>query len=71
MLEINIKELLVISVIVLIIFCAGKLPEIGSALDKGIKNLKNRLTRTTILTIRHQRRKTKKNNYYSAIKTIQ
>jgi|GEM_PF-1168519 len=40
MLEINIKELLVISVIVLIIFCAGKLPEIGSALDKGIKNLK-------------------------------
>ncbi|MGA9108664.1 MAG: twin-arginine translocase TatA/TatE family subunit [Smithella sp.] len=29
MLEINIKELLVILVIVLIIFCAGKLPEIG------------------------------------------
>jgi len=40
MLEINVKELLVISVIVLIIFCAGKLPEIGCALDKGIKNLK-------------------------------
>jgi sec-independent protein translocase protein TatA len=40
MFEINIKELLVISVIVLIIFCAGKLPEIGSALDKGIKILK-------------------------------
>ncbi|MGA2553846.1 MAG: twin-arginine translocase TatA/TatE family subunit [Smithella sp.] len=40
MLEINIKELLVILVIVLIIFCAGKLPEIGCALDKGIKNLK-------------------------------
>jgi sec-independent protein translocase protein TatA len=40
MLELNIKELLVISVIVLIIFCAGKLPEIGSVLDKGIKNFK-------------------------------
>jgi TatA/E family protein of Tat protein translocase len=40
MFEINIKELLVISVIVLIIFCVGKLPEIGCALDKGIKYFK-------------------------------
>ena len=40
MFEINIKELLVILVIVLIIICAGKLPEIGSVLDKGIKNFK-------------------------------
>ena len=53
MLEINVKELLVISVIVLIIFCAGKLPEIGSALDKGIKYLKNQFTKITKLTIRH------------------
>lgn len=34
------QELLIILVIVLIIFGAGKLPEIGSALGKGIKNFK-------------------------------
>jgi sec-independent protein translocase protein TatA len=33
-------ELLVILVIVLIIFGAGKLPEIGSAIGKGIRNFK-------------------------------
>jgi len=33
-------ELLVILVIILIIFGAGKLPEIGSALGRGIKNFK-------------------------------
>ena len=38
--NIGIPELLVILVIVLIIFGAGKLPEIGSALGKGIKNFK-------------------------------
>jgi sec-independent protein translocase protein TatA len=34
------QEILIILVIVLIIFGAGKLPEIGSALGKGIKNFK-------------------------------
>jgi sec-independent protein translocase protein TatA len=34
------SELLIILVIVLIIFGAGKLPEIGSAIGKGIKNFK-------------------------------
>jgi len=34
------QELLIILVIILIIFGAGKLPEIGSALGKGIKNFK-------------------------------
>jgi twin arginine-targeting protein translocase, TatA/E family len=34
------QELLIILVIVLIIFGAGKLPEIGSALGKSIKNFK-------------------------------
>lgn len=34
-------ELTLILVIVLIIFGAGKLPEIGSGLGKGIKNFKN------------------------------
>ncbi len=33
-------ELLVILVIVMIIFGAGKLPEIGAGIGKGIKNFK-------------------------------
>lgn len=33
-------ELIVILVIVMVIFGAGKLPEIGSALGKSIKNFK-------------------------------
>jgi len=38
--SIGMPELLVILVIVLIIFGAGKLPEIGSAIGKGIRNFK-------------------------------
>ena len=34
-------ELIVILVIVLVVFGAGRLPEIGSALGKSIKNFKN------------------------------
>jgi sec-independent protein translocase protein TatA len=37
---IGMPELLVILVIVLIIFGAGKLPEIGAGLGKGIRNFK-------------------------------
>jgi len=33
-------ELVIILVIILVIFGAGKLPEIGGALGKGIKNFK-------------------------------
>jgi sec-independent protein translocase protein TatA len=40
MFGIGVQELVIILVIVLIIFGAGKLPEIGSALGKGIKNFK-------------------------------
>ena len=40
MFGIGMPELLIILVIILIIFGAGKLPEIGSALGKGIKNFK-------------------------------
>jgi len=40
MFGLGIQELLVILVIVLIIFGAGKLPEIGGALGKGIRNFK-------------------------------
>jgi sec-independent protein translocase protein TatA len=37
-------ELIVILVIVLVIFGAGKLPEVGSALGKGIKNFKSAIS---------------------------
>lgn len=40
MFGLGMQELLIILVIVLIIFGAGKLPEIGSALGRGIKNFK-------------------------------
>lgn len=40
MFGIGMPELLVIMVIVLIIFGAGKLPEIGGAIGKGINNFK-------------------------------
>ena len=33
-------ELIIILIIILIIFGAGKLPEIGSGIGKGIKNFK-------------------------------
>ncbi|MDR2861015.1 MAG: twin-arginine translocase TatA/TatE family subunit [Syntrophobacterales bacterium] len=40
MFGIGVQELVIILVIILIIFGAGKLPEIGSALGKGIRNFK-------------------------------
>jgi sec-independent protein translocase protein TatA len=41
---IGMPELLIILVIILIIFGAGKLPEIGAGLGKGIKNFKKATT---------------------------
>lgn len=37
----GIFELLLIMIVVLIVFGAGKLPEIGGALGKGIKNFRS------------------------------
>ena len=40
MFGIGMPELIIILVIILIIFGAGKLPEIGAGIGKGIKNFK-------------------------------
>ncbi|HET6461387.1 MAG TPA: twin-arginine translocase TatA/TatE family subunit [Syntrophales bacterium] len=40
MFGIGVPELIVILIIVLIVFGSGKLPEIGGAIGKGIKNFK-------------------------------
>jgi len=34
-------ELIIILVLVLVIFCAGKLPSVGGALGKGLRNFKD------------------------------
>ena len=41
MFGIGMPELVIILVIILVIFGAGKLPEIGSGLGKAIRNFKN------------------------------
>lgn len=40
MFGIGMPEMIIIMIIVLIIFGAGKLPEIGSGIGRGIKNFK-------------------------------
>lgn len=46
MFGIGMPELIVILVIILIIFGAGKLPEIGGAIGKGIRNFKKSVRET-------------------------
>ena len=41
MLGLGMPELIVILIIIVIIFGAGKLPEIGSGIGKGIRNFKD------------------------------
>ncbi|MDI6743574.1 MAG: twin-arginine translocase TatA/TatE family subunit [Smithella sp.] len=44
------QELIIILIIVVIIFGVGKLPEIGSALGKGIKNFKKSVNENNEIT---------------------
>lgn len=44
MFGIGMTELIIILIIVLVIFGAGKLPEIGGGLGKAIRNFKNATT---------------------------
>ncbi|MCE5210695.1 MAG: twin-arginine translocase TatA/TatE family subunit [Deltaproteobacteria bacterium] len=50
MFGIGLPELLIILVIILIIFGVGKLPEIGSALGRGIKNFKKSMNEPNEIT---------------------
>ena len=44
MFGIGMPELIIILIIIMIIFGAGKLPEIGSGIGKGIRNFKKATT---------------------------
>jgi sec-independent protein translocase protein TatA len=46
MFGIGMPELIIILVIILVIFGAGKLPEIGAGIGKGIKSFKDATTGT-------------------------
>ncbi len=40
------QELLIVMVLVMIVFGAGKLPQVGSSLGKGIRNFKQGVNET-------------------------
>ncbi|KQC09958.1 MAG: hypothetical protein APR62_12865 [Smithella sp. SDB] len=56
MFGIGMPELIIILVIILIIFGVGKLPEIGSALGRGIKNFKKSMNESNEITNQQQKK---------------
>ncbi len=61
MFGIGIPELIVVLVIILIIFGAGKLPEIGGAIGKGIKNFKKASSEPDEIDVTPKKEKEEKN----------
>jgi sec-independent protein translocase protein TatA len=62
MFGIGMPELMIILVIILIIFGAGKLPEIGGAIGKGIKNFKKSFNEQDELNTTGESKKIEGNN---------
>jgi len=67
MFGIGMTELLIILVIVMVIFGARRLPEIGSGLGEGIKNFKKAVTKPDEIDITPE----KKNNIEEGNKPIE
>ena len=62
MFGIGMPELIIILVIILIIFGAGKLPEIGSAIGRGIKNFKKATNEPEEIDVTPDSKKTNEDN---------
>jgi sec-independent protein translocase protein TatA len=60
--NIGMSELLVILVLVLVIFGAGKLPEIGAGLSKTIRNFKKAVTGELDENEKSEEKELRKNN---------
>ncbi|MGD0022414.1 MAG: twin-arginine translocase TatA/TatE family subunit [Smithellaceae bacterium] len=60
MFGIGMSELLIILLIILIIFGVGKLPEIGSALGKGIRNFKKSVNEDNEIANKETKKEEKK-----------
>jgi sec-independent protein translocase protein TatA len=63
MFGIGMPELIIILIIILIIFGAGKLPEIGSGIGKGIRNFKKATTdKPDEISYKEEDKKSESNN---------
>jgi sec-independent protein translocase protein TatA len=62
MFGIGMPELIIILVIIMIIFGAGRLPEIGSGLGKGIRNFKKATSGNDEIDVTPKDKEEKKNS---------